>query len=292
MESHEAVRHRKRPLDISGYKLKILAAESRIGSNVEAISVREAGIDCDETIHRCFSKQNLRCPCLAGAFTLVELLVVIGIISTLIAMLLPALNRAREEAKRAKCLSNLRQLTMAWASYADEHHGRLVSSDTIDITTWVTSGDGLNTIQQGALYPYVNSAGIYLCPNDTVHYFRTYSINGYLQSNWGYPFHAKKITDIRYPASTFVFIEEYDARGFNEDSFVVSVYPAQSWVDYPAPWHNRAGMLSFADGHAEAWPWKDLATSRISGHNAPGTTDLLQLQAWVGFPIYPKGYGP
>jgi hypothetical protein len=51
-------------------------------------------------------------------------------------------------------------------------------------------------------------------------------------------------------------------------------------------------MLSFADGHAEAWPWSDPATSRIPGHNAAGTTDLLQLQAWVGFPIYPKGYGP
>lgn len=227
-----------------------------------------------------------------SAFTLVELLVVIGIISTLISILLPALNRARGEAKRAKCLSNLRQLTMAWGMYADEHKGRLVSSDTNDVTTWVTSGDGLATLQQGALYPYINNPGIYLCPNDTVHYFRTYSINGYLQSTWAYPYHAKKITDIHYPTSTFVFIEEYDARGYNEGSFVIGVYPNQTWIDYPAPWHEHCGMISFADGHAEAWPWSDPATSRIPGHNAAGTADLPQLQAWLGFPVYPPGYGP
>jgi type II secretory pathway pseudopilin PulG len=223
---------------------------------------------------------------------LVELLVVIGIIATLISILLPALNRARGEAKRAKCLSNLRQLTMAWAMYADEHHGRLVSSDTVDATTWVLGGDGLATIKQGALYQYVNQPAIYLCPNDTVHYFRTYSINGYLQSAWGYPQHAHKITDVRYPTSTFVFIEEYDARGYNEDSFAIGVYPNQTWVDYPAPWHEHSGMLSFVDGHAEAWPWKDPRTSTIPGHFAPGTGDLPQLQAWLGFGPYPPGYAP
>ena len=55
------------------------------------------------------------------AFTLVELLVVIGIIAALTAILLPALSAARETARRAVCLSNLRQLTAAWLMYAQEH---------------------------------------------------------------------------------------------------------------------------------------------------------------------------
>src|SRR6187397_514637 len=62
---------------------------------------------------------KLRCV----GFTLVELLVVIGIIAVLIALLLPSLLKAREQAQRVQCMSNLRQMVIACTAYASEHRG-------------------------------------------------------------------------------------------------------------------------------------------------------------------------
>jgi len=62
-----------------------------------------------------------------GGFTLIALLVVIAIIAILLAILMPALNRVREQGKRAVCLGHLRQLGLVWIMYADDNYGYIVN---------------------------------------------------------------------------------------------------------------------------------------------------------------------
>ena len=148
-------------------------------------------------------------------FTLVELLVVIGIIAVLVAVLLPVLGKAKEQAARTKCQSNMRQLMLAVDMYVSENKGQLPYSNwvndgggpndnisynlgwmfaTVARRTGYPAGSDLNGswpasppqdgVMTGVLWPYVKTLGIYHCPIDNrdmwvgTEFLSSYLMNG------------------------------------------------------------------------------------------------------------------
>jgi prepilin-type N-terminal cleavage/methylation domain-containing protein/prepilin-type processing-associated H-X9-DG protein len=129
--------------------------------------------------------------CLRKAFTLIELLVVIAIIAILAAMLLPTLSKSKMQSQGIKCVSNLKELTLAWVMYNTDNRGNLVVNGNTDYDPGGNSsgptpgvnpqwcpgrmdqgatvpGQQTNTawITPGLVYPYVGSPGVYRCPAD------------------------------------------------------------------------------------------------------------------------------
>jgi len=242
-------------------------------------------------------------------FTLIELLVVISIIAVLMAILMPTLNRAREQGRRAACLGNLKQLTLAWLMYADENDGKIVSgnagSGSKTEPPWVgkcwadnyTSGGQLAEnlqlagIKSGALWSYAREAKVYSCPTGSKGELVTYaamdSVNGYISGRGDVtkrvgrtvPY-LKRTTDIVVPGPAYrlVYIDE---GWVTPDSFAVH-YDQPTWWDDPPVRHGDGTDVSMADGHVEYWKWKGSDTiktgkDRMRGHpsnDVRPTTDM------------------
>jgi prepilin-type N-terminal cleavage/methylation domain-containing protein len=108
------------------------------------------------------SPRVLRIPTVRG-FTLIELLVVIAIISLLAAILFPVFGRARENARRASCQSNLKQIGLGLLQYIGDY------DDTMPFSFFGSAGnsDAANYKWMDAIYPYVKNEQIFTCPSDS-----------------------------------------------------------------------------------------------------------------------------
>jgi prepilin-type N-terminal cleavage/methylation domain-containing protein/prepilin-type processing-associated H-X9-DG protein len=229
-------------------------------------------------------------------FTLIELLVVIAIIAVLMAILMPALNRAREQGKRSVCLSNLRQLTMAWIMYADDNDDKLVSGDTGEYswhqneTSWVLKDWAANTtlqqkrdaILKGALYPYCKDIRLYRCPTVRIQegVLRTYScvdsMNCAALSGVGTgAVMIKRRMSIPNPTYRFVYLDDGGAGAAHMGGWTVYVQE-ERWWDPPPVRHGDGTNFSFADGHSDYVKWRDQRTIEFGNRVPPRAQSEVQ----------------
>lgn len=235
----------------------------------------------------------------AAGFTLIELLVVIGIIATLAALLLSALAAAKAQAWKINCVSNEKQLIVAWTMYPNDNNERLALNGGDDSTSstsphlWVHGGNhGSPDTLTNRLYlvganfalfaPLLPGEAIYKCPADRSLWpvwsgsasarlfpeIRSYSMNCYIGTPNSFP-----------PASVDPAYKIYlKTAQLNTDSpanrFVFTdVNPAnictpafgvdmslRKWIHYPSYLHRQRNVMVFADGHMETHRWLNSLT--------------------------------
>jgi len=213
-------------------------------------------------------------------FTLIELLVVIAIIAILAAILFPVFARAREKARQASCLSNLKQIGLAFMMYAQDY------DECWGFTTWYDCYDTSNNWRPGAmgwaisLQPYIKNRQMLVCPSDAEKacfskpggnqgYFPMLQAAGYNPASdtqpdlaaafplsyaanvyLGWSQNANAMAQIQNPARCFLVSES------GKGSYAYSVWYMYPGYGTPTRWeagarHNEGRNYTFCDGHAK-----------------------------------------
>jgi prepilin-type N-terminal cleavage/methylation domain-containing protein/prepilin-type processing-associated H-X9-DG protein len=229
-----------------------------------------------------------------AAFTLIELLVVIAIIAILAAILFPVFAQAREAARKASCLSNLKQLGIGMTMYASDYDDQAVPWNLVLGGKDLHDQYGVSLCWDRLIQPYVKSNAVLACPSDSGSprvvlpghglVVRSYTYPGNMGGGWCPWTPPRAIASITQPSLTVMLIErdncgappgkgEWEWCAVNDNASEIA------WR------HQLHSNVLYADGHVKPVPWV----------NDPGKKgcdgDRSALYAFPGYYYDPKGCG-
>ena len=205
------------------------------------------------------------------AFTLIELLIVIAIIAILAAILFPVFARARENARRTSCQSNLKQIGLGWLQYAQDYDEKMMAfnrgagsstaTPTKPAVYWWGAWDGTNfDYRAGLIQPYLKSDQVRNCPsftaipNNAYEGTTGYAYNvGRLAPTFGAGVPGISLAAIEDSAKTVAFADAAQIH-FLTGLLAPSTYlskPSDKYPNFQAR-HLETGNVLFCDGHVKA----------------------------------------